>query len=50
MLELGGAAPFIVLADADVEHAANSAVFGGLFHSGLLLCFPELQANMILID
>jgi len=33
-LELGGAAPFIVLADADLEYAANAALFGGFFHSG----------------
>ncbi|KZW02940.1 aldehyde dehydrogenase [Exidia glandulosa HHB12029] len=33
-LELGGACPFIVLADADVEYAANAAVFGSMFHSG----------------
>ncbi|KZV92379.1 aldehyde dehydrogenase [Exidia glandulosa HHB12029] len=33
-LELGGAAPFVVLADADLDFAANAALFGGFFHSG----------------
>lgn len=33
-LELGGACPFIVLPDADLEIAANAAVFGAMFHSG----------------
>ncbi|KAF8593464.1 ALDH-like protein [Ceratobasidium sp. AG-I] len=34
VLELGGAAPFIVLEDADIEHAVNNAVHGSFFHSG----------------
>lgn len=34
MLELGGAAPFVVLPDADIPHAVANAVFGGFFHSG----------------
>ncbi|KLT72736.1 gamma-aminobutyraldehyde dehydrogenase [Neisseria arctica] len=33
-LELGGKAPLIVLADADIEKAAEKAVFGGFFNSG----------------
>lgn len=34
VMELGGAAPLIVLEDADIEHAANNAVHGSFFHSG----------------
>ncbi|GAA5864367.1 hypothetical protein JCM8547_005798 [Rhodosporidiobolus lusitaniae] len=34
VLELGGKAPAIVCADADLKHAANAIKFGGLFHSG----------------
>lgn len=33
-LELGGAAPFIILEDADIDHAVKNAVFGGFLHSG----------------
>ncbi len=33
-LELGGKAPFIVYADADIEAAANGAVVGGYMNSG----------------
>jgi acyl-CoA reductase-like NAD-dependent aldehyde dehydrogenase len=33
-LELGGKDPAIVLADADLERAANGVAFGGLFNSG----------------
>jgi acyl-CoA reductase-like NAD-dependent aldehyde dehydrogenase len=33
-LELGGKDAMIVLADADVERAANAAVWGGMFNSG----------------
>ncbi|KAK4046931.1 hypothetical protein OIV83_005722 [Microbotryomycetes sp. JL201] len=34
VLELGGKAPLIVMADADLDHAVNSVMFGGWFHSG----------------
>src|ERR1700749_1387075 len=33
-LELGGKDPMIVLADADVDRAANAAAWGGVFNSG----------------
>lgn len=33
-LELGGKAPFVVFADADIEAAANGAVVGGYANSG----------------
>jgi len=33
-LELGGKDPMLVLADADVQRAANAAAWGGLFNSG----------------
>lgn len=33
-LELGGAAPLIILPDADVAAASNAVLFGGFFHSG----------------
>ena len=33
-LELGGKAPLIVFADADIERAAEKAAFGGFFNSG----------------
>jgi acyl-CoA reductase-like NAD-dependent aldehyde dehydrogenase len=33
-LELGGKNPALVLADADLERAANGITFGGMFNSG----------------
>lgn len=40
MLELGGKAPFIVFEDADVERAAEAAVFAGYLHVCIHLLFP----------
>ncbi|QRV97216.1 aldehyde dehydrogenase family protein [Ceratobasidium sp. AG-Ba] len=34
VMELGGSAPFIVLEDADIEHAVNNAIHGAFTHSG----------------
>ncbi|KAM0791831.1 hypothetical protein ACM66B_004090 [Microbotryomycetes sp. NB124-2] len=34
VLELGGKAPLIALQDCDLDHAVNSVMFGGWFHSG----------------
>jgi aldehyde dehydrogenase (NAD+) len=33
-LELGGNSPFVVLSDADVDHAVNAAIFGKFIHQG----------------
>jgi aldehyde dehydrogenase (NAD+) len=33
-LELGGNSPFVVLADADVDHAVDAAIFGKFIHQG----------------
>lgn len=40
-LELGGKDPMIVLEDADVELAANAAVWGGLFNAGQMCVSVE---------
>lgn len=40
-LELGGKDPMIVLDDADVELAANAAVWGGLFNAGQMCVSVE---------
>jgi acyl-CoA reductase-like NAD-dependent aldehyde dehydrogenase len=34
-MELGGSAPFIVLEDADIEHAVNNAIHASFAHSGM---------------
>jgi len=39
LLELGGKAPMIVLADADLDRAAAAASFGAFFHQGQI-CMP----------
>ncbi|CEQ41633.1 SPOSA6832_03370 [Sporobolomyces salmonicolor] len=43
VLELGGKAPAIVCADADLEHAANAIKFGAWFHSGQI-CMASQSA------
>src|SRR6185503_18442007 len=40
-LELGGKDPMIVLADADVDRAANAAAWGGMVNSGQLCISVE---------
>jgi acyl-CoA reductase-like NAD-dependent aldehyde dehydrogenase len=40
-LELGGKDPMVVLADADLERAANAAVFGAFFNSGQICVSVE---------
>ena len=41
LLELGGKAPFVVLDDADLEQAADAAVFGSFLHSGQICMSTE---------
>lgn len=41
VLELGGKAPAIVLADADIDAAARGIVYGGLFNSGQICMSTE---------
>ena len=41
LLELGGKAPMIVLADADLERAAAAASFGAFFHQGQICMSTE---------
>lgn len=41
LLELGGKAPLIVLADADLDEAANAAVFGAFFNQGQICMSTE---------
>ncbi len=40
-LELGGKDPMIVLADADLERAANAATYGGMMNSGQICMSVE---------
>src|ERR1700722_9623231 len=46
LLELGGNAPLVVLDDADVEQAVESAVFGSFYNSGQIC----MIANRIIVD
>jgi acyl-CoA reductase-like NAD-dependent aldehyde dehydrogenase len=41
LLELGGKAPLVVLADADLERAAAAASFGSFFHQGQICMSTE---------
>lgn len=41
VLELGGKAPFVVLADADIEAAMNAATFGAFSNSGQICMSTE---------
>ena len=41
LLELGGKAPMLVLADADLERAAAAASFGAFFHQGQICMSTE---------
>jgi aldehyde dehydrogenase (NAD+) len=45
LLELGGNAPFVVLEDADLEYAVDSAVFGSFYNSGQIC----MIANRIIV-
>ena len=41
LLELGGKAPMVVLADADLDRAAAAASFGAFFHQGQICMSTE---------
>jgi len=41
LLELGGKAPFVVLDDANVEHAVNAAIFGAFMNQGQICMSTE---------
>lgn len=45
-LELGGNAPFVVLADADLEQAVRAAVVGRFLHQGQIC----MSSNRIIVD
>ena len=45
-LELGGNSPFVVLADADLERAAEAAVFGKFLHQGQIC----MITNRFIVD
>ena len=46
LLELGGNAPMVVLDDADVDYAVESAVFGSFYNSGQIC----MIANRVIVD
>ena len=41
LLELGGKAPFVVLDDADLDHAVNAAAFGAFMNQGQICMSTE---------
>src|SRR5262249_38277245 len=41
LLELGGKAPMVILADADLDRAAAAASFGAFFHQGQICMSTE---------
>ncbi|MGJ4953505.1 aldehyde dehydrogenase [Bradyrhizobium sp. HKCCYLS20291] len=41
LLELGGKAPFVVLDDADIDHAVNAAAFGAFMNQGQICMSTE---------
>lgn len=45
-LELGGNSPFVVLSDAELEHAVEAAVFGKFLHQGQIC----MAINRIIVD
>lgn len=47
LLELGGKAPLVVLADADLDHAVEAAAFGAFFNQGQICMSTE---RIILLD
>lgn len=51
VLELGGYNPMIVLADADLAHAADATVFGAFFHQGqVCLCTRKVFVDQAVHD
>ncbi len=46
VLELGGYNPLIVLADADLDYAAEAAAFGAFFHQGQIC----MNARKVIVD
>lgn len=45
-LELGGNSPFVVLHDADLDHAVEAAVFGKFLHQGQIC----MSVNRVIVD
>jgi len=46
LLELGGNAPMVILGDADIDYAVESAVFGSFYNSGQIC----MIANRVIVD